>query len=1344
MTANFTIPHVDVVEYDPFSGPQITYIAPTTESQLEIWTACLLGSDDANRAYNESISLRLNGSFHKAAFEQAVQELTRRHDALRSVFSADGQHICVQEQMANILHYQDFSTEPPSSLDQLVDMYCRQDALYVFDLINGPLFKPSLLKLSEQEHCFILTAHHIVCDGWSMGILIQDISALYSALAQNKRPALPEAMPFSQYADEQIAFNKSVEHEQIVDYWVSQYNEHVPVVELPIDFPRPALRTYKGSRLDYPVDRELVSKVKKMGTQAGCSFVTTLLAAFDVLIHQLTGQEVITVGIPTAGQSLAQNHRLVGHCVNLLPIRSILTEELSFLDFLKLCKKRTLDAYDHQQLTFGSLLKQLSVARNVSRVPLVPVIFNIDLNMDDGVSFWGLEHQLSSNPKEYGGFELFLNASGSEKALTFEWFYNTQLFKSETIDGIMLTFERLLKALVANPSMIINKNPYSGHTASDSSFFQHLSPQPEKPAVSQGTDETIVDLFAQQVQKTPDNVALVFENTTLTYRQLDEKANRLAHYLIGREIQPDTLVPLCFQRSPDMIVAILGVLKAGGAYLPIDPDYPQERIDYMLTDSGSKFMLTHSQVGTLWMTSQPLAELIRIDIDREIIDAESGQAPQPALKAHHLAYAIYTSGSTGQPKGVLIEHKSLVNFITNQSNEFSIDEFDCILQTSTYTFDPSIEQIFLALTTGARLVLIKKETLIDPNELTRIINEQGITHLHATPSLLKQLIPGQYSTLKRVISGGEVCPPDLARNWSQWVQFYNKYGPTETTISSLQYLYTPANLPLKSIPIGKPVANTYIYICNEQGKPLPIGVAGELYIGGAGLARGYRNKPALTTDKFVANPFGQLPDERLYKTGDLGKWLPDGNIEYMGRIDEQVKIRGYRIELNEIENVLQQHSGVKYCAVVAVDDDIVQDKRLVGYIVPEGKLNRKAIRDFMQAKLPGYMVPRTLVELNEIPLTSNGKINKKALPEPVVAESEEDVDYVGPRTDVEKLVADIWLECLKLDKINVFDNFFELGGHSLIAIQVMNRLEKKTGKILPLSTLFEYPTVEKLSLMLQMDGRSISWDSLVPIKPHGTKMPLYIVHGSGLHVLLFNTLAMNMDPDQPIYGLQAKGINSEDEPFESIEEIAAYYIDAIIVKNADGPYALAGYSFGGRIAYEMSRQLMKMGKEVKLLIMFDTYAHQSNYFDPWMSKVWNNSMSFVKERMYLLTMLKRSPLETVKSKQESAKRKINQLYRRVRYNEDPLEVFYGNYYKVHTANEIAYHKYRLVPQEVRIELFRARKRNHYLEDSEFYGWKQFALKGINIHEVPGDHFNLFSPPNDKELARTLQRVLDDC
>ncbi|MFD2570936.1 amino acid adenylation domain-containing protein [Spirosoma soli] len=1328
------------VDFDPFAGPDLVRLAPSTEPQTEIWTACQFGGDDANRAYNESVSLRFNGPVDKLALELALSGLVHRHEALRSAFSADGKHICVFQEMPVGLDYRDYSDKADAEKEQIVAEYVKQDALHVFDLVNGPLLKAGLIKLSDTIHHFTFTAHHLVCDGWSLGVMLQDISVLYSAYVQHKTPDLPAVLPFSQYAIDEQTFVGSREYEQIEQFWLDQYRQSVPVLEMPIDTSRPRIRTYAGNRLDFPLDDELVLAVRQMGIKAGCSFVTTLMAAFEVLLHRLTGQNDIVLGLPAAGQSATDNPGLVGHCVNLLPLRSYPSPEQRFVDFLKQRKIGLLDALEHQRLTFGRLLKKLPITRDVSRMPLVPVVFNVDIGLDNGVSFHGLQYQLISNPRAFENFELSLNASGSEKKMTLEWSYNAHLFKAKTIQGIHQKFERLLWSVVEAPEQLLGDIPLVEKPRLSPQIAPWNDTQADFPS-----HKSLHDLFTETARAFPDNIAVRFGKATLTYQALNEKANQLARLLVAKGVQPGDRIGLAAERSLELMVSLLAVMKTGAAYIPVDPQHPAERIEFILADASCQILLTSANFKN--RISLALEEIVLEEIWPSLDQYATADLNVPT-SGDDLIYVLYTSGTTGKPKGVQTKHNGVVNVLLSVQKRPGLLPADKTVTLATISFDLATVEIYLPLLTGAELVFVDNTVSRNGQALADLLRTEGISFLQTTPATLRMLWEAGWRGDKQltVISCAEALPMDLAHKlMASCKSLWNFYGPTETTIYATGTQILPTD---ELITIGKPIDNTQVFIVDEQLQSLAEGQAGEICIAGVGLARGYLNQPGLTAEKFIdfVTPDGR--QVKLYRSGDLGQFESGGNIRYLGRIDQQVKIRGHRIEVAEIEHNLLKQAGVKNAVVIA-REDTPGDQRLVAYLVPDRYISDeeeqiKTWRTGIRRMLPEYMIPNNFVLLAELPVTANGKTDKKALPKPGSRAVAVEARSTQPQTKEEIQLASIWMDVFGLSTISIDDNFFDIGGHSLIAVQVMNRLEQQTGRRLPLSALFEYPTIRKLAALIQPDKPVKSWKSLVPIKPDGSKEPIYIIHGIGLNLLNFSSLATYMDAEQPIYGLQARGLDGTEEPLDKMESIAACYIEEVLEQNPTGPYAIAGYSFGGYVAYEMARQLTAMGKEIKMLAMFDTDARALAMHHSGLNRVmWKIGRQFPKLVWIGRSLLER-PAQTIQYQRDYFKRKAVKLLQMVGLGQEPkpqAEMAHLNY--IMDKHETAFQNYVLHPYDGTLDLFRATTRLYFVDDYHYLGWKEFALRGVRVHDVPGDHETIMHAPNDKALAESLQRALDN-
>jgi amino acid adenylation domain-containing protein len=1325
----------ELLEVGFFTSSKAFHFIPTIEPQKEIWISCILGGPDASRSFNESVSLRLTGSLNLRAMEQALKEIIHRHEALRSTFSEDGSQICVHRDMPLTLRFENLADKDQIDQEVLITAFAKKNGFEVFDLIKGPLFRVDLFLLNEEEFYLTLTAHHIVCDGWSLGIILQDLGKYYAAFNGNMTPELNPAPSLSDYAESQTRFRETEEYKNIERYWLNQFQQSIPVLDIPTDFPRPQVRTYKSHRIDFPLDSDLLNAIKKMGAQSGCTLVTTLMAAYEVFLQRITGQQEIILGIPAAGQSVSGLYGLVGHCVNLLPIRSHPEGKMLFSEYLNQRKSQVLNDYDHQQITFGSLLQKLNIARDRSRVPLIPLTFNVDLGLDDGVEFPGLKYEMVYNPREYENFEISLNVSGSVYNVAFQWSYNTQLFKESTIRHMMKAFENLLHRLVTEPGIRIMDLPAPNLYQTDSEDQDSLYPK----------DKSIAYLFSEQARRSPFRRALSFGNKTLTYRQLEEKTNQLANYLKSKGVKREEYVPVCLERSPDLVIAILAILKAGGTYVPLDPEYPAERIRFMLQDVGANIILCNrNNLDILGTPSNHL--IILLDEEWHLINDESTVAPQVSGNGKDLAYVMYTSGSTGRPKGVMIENRNVISLVRGV-NYITLSAKNVLLNTGSASFDASSFEYWSMLLNGGELVLCPEQTLLNSELLKQEIRKRKVNIMWFTSSLLNQWVEldmGVFEKIRTVLVGGEKLSEkhiEKLRNRFPSLEIINGYGPTENTTFSLTYP-VKERLITRPIPIGVPLNNRTAYILNNQLQLCGVGQIGELYVGGAGVGRGYLNRPDLTKERFIPDPFVSEPGAKMYRTGDLARQMPDGNFEYFGRLDDQVKIRGFRIEPAEIESAILEFPGVQQTIVIA-REDVSSEKRLIAYIVSQETFSKEEVMNFLQRKLPVYMVPRVFIPLSRLPLNVHGKVDKKSLPDPDLSPEFRNRKIKEAETETQKILAAIWRDTLHLQQLSIDDNFFELGGHSLIAVRVMKLIEEKSNHRLPVTALFEAPTIEKLSLMLDQDEKKDSWKSLVQIKP-GNKPPLYIVHGSGLTVLIFHALAMGLDPDQPVFGLQARGLNGVDEPFDNMEEIAAYYVGEILEQNPNGPFNLAGYSFGGIVAFEMAKQLKAMGREVNMLAIFDTNADHSSQFEDWTSKMRKKFKRQFPKLKFILRSFKKYPAETMAYQFSFLKNKFIHLLisAGIIKNMDTKEERLDFADKINYKHEIAFEKYKLEPYNGSIDLFRVKSRMYFLDDPVYLGWKSYALQGINIHEISGDHKTFLLAPNVKELSLVLGQIID--
>jgi amino acid adenylation domain-containing protein len=845
---------------------------------------------------------------------------------------------------------------------------------------------------------------------------------------------------------------------------------------------------------------------------------------------------------------------------------------------------------------------------------------------------------------------------------------------------------------------------------------------------------SLQELIHEKAQLYPDKAVLRFRDHVITYNKLNNSANQFARLLADYGVRKGAIVGLALDRSPEMLFCLLAIVKAGATYLPLDPEYPQARIEFMLEDTGASYLITSERYTGHFQTTA--REILVEDLQRQSLQYDI-LPPDVDISMNDVVYILYTSGSTGKPKGVQITQLGLVNFLVGMLKEPGLNKHDKVLALTTISFDISGLELYLPLIAGAEIFLTDVQTSRDTRQLMEIVREQGITVMQATPATWRMMLESAWEgrlPLKALI-GGEALSKKLAeRLLEKCDSLWNMYGPTETTVwATLKKI----NLDDEIITVGRPIDNMFVYILDSHLRQVPDGTVGEIFIGGAGVGEGYLNRPELNVERFMRDPFSVIPGARMYRTGDLGRIVNDKEIQCLGRIDHQVKIRGYRIELGEVEHALSKQNGIKDVVVLP------KDERLVAYVVQEdgANINFSEWQLALRTLLPEYMVPSSFVLLPKFPLSPNGKVDRNAL-EAMGNEIEKaNRVYVPPRTEQEKQIASIWEEYLQVEKVGMKDDFFELGGTSIVAMQIMARIERETGKRLPLASLFTANTVEKLSVEMELDDQSISWDLLVPVKPTGNKPPVFIVNGLDMNVLMFNNIARNMDPDQPVYGFQPRGLNGLDEPFETLEDMAAEYIAALLGKDFPDGYALAGYSYGGVVAFEMARQLQAMGKKVKMLAMFDTYAYNKGHFETGMPKYIRKIKRQFPKFLFVTGSFIRNPGETLRYQQAFFVRKYNELAVYMGLQRPPESDRADD--KINDKYEAAYRKYHMHPSAACvIDLFRVDIRLYYLDDPIYLGWKPYALNGIDVHDVTGNHKTFLMPPNDKDFAILLQQLVD--
>jgi amino acid adenylation domain-containing protein/non-ribosomal peptide synthase protein (TIGR01720 family) len=1024
---------------------------PLSFAQERLWVLDQI--DPGSVSYTLPNPIRLKGALDADALGRALTEIVRRHEALRTTFAgSEGRAFQVVNPPAPVpLPLIDLTNLPPSEREVEARRHARELARQPWDLARGPLLRARLVRLAPDDHLLALTMHHIVTDGWSMAVFAQEFGALYGAYRQGRPSPLPD-LPL-QYADYAVAQRQQLRGaalDELLAYWKGQL-AGAPALELPTDRPRPAVQRHRAARQTFAVPADVAARLQALSNEEGATLFMTLLAAFQVLLSRYSGQEDVSVGTPVANRGRAEFERLIGFFANTLVLRTDLSGDPSFRGLLRRVREVCLGAYGHQEVPFEKLVAELQPQRDLSRQPLFQVLFVLQRAARSAVQVPGLTLGLRVNELDNINFDLTLQVTESADGLQGSLYYNTDLFDPATAERLAGHLGVLLGGVADRPDTPLSDVSLLGGAEADRMLREWGAPAGDFPR-----DLCIHQVFEKQVDAAPDRPAVEFEKSVLTYRDLDRRANQLAHHLRALGVGPEVPVALCAERSPEAIVGLLGILKAGGAYVPLDPAYPRERLAFMLAETQARVLLTQEHLRGL-LPDHPA--VVRLDADWESIARESESRPRSGVGPENLAYVIFTSGSTGTPKGVLAPHRGLVNLVTAHTRLFQVGPESRVLQMIPLSFDASLAEIFRPLAAGATLVQARKEDTLPGPGLAQLLKDLGITVATLVPSVLGTLpVWEDLPALRTLNVGGEACPPELAARWGRGRRMVNGYGPTETTVgATLGWDWEPGRKP----PLGRPLPNVRCYVLDRRLKPVPVGVPGELCVAGVGVTRGYLNRPALTAERFLPDPFGP-PGERLYRTGDLCCWLPDGQLEFLGRIDNQVKLRGFRIELAEIEAVLGRHPGVAQAAVEVRGDGAA--RRLVGYVVARERPAPAAaeLRRFLKDKLPDYMVPAAFVALDVLPLTANGKVDRKALPEPGEGGANTDEAYVAPQTEAERLLAGVWADVLKLERVGARDNFFALGGDSILGIQIVARAAQAGLTFTP-KDLFRHQTLAELA-----------------------------------------------------------------------------------------------------------------------------------------------------------------------------------------------------------------------------------------------------------------------------------------
>ncbi len=1333
------------------------FVFPASFAQQRLWFLNQLAPD--NPFYNVSAAIQLTGTLNLPVLEQSFNEIVRRHETLRTTFTLlEGQVVqVISPELTLCVNAIALHDLPQPKRDQEAQRLATLATEKPFDLTTGPLLRIAVLQLSEIKSILLLNFHHIVADGWSIGTFLGELGTLYTAFTNQQPSPLPDLpLQYADFTEWQHQWLQGELLETQLNYWQQQL-QNLPILNLPTTRPRPPIPSYRGGKQQFALSRALTASIKRLSQQAETTLFMTLLAAFNILLYRYTGQTDIAVGSPIANRNRQEIEGLIGFFVNSLVLRTDLSENPTFEELLSQVKSVAVAAYANQDVPFEKLVELLHPERDLSQNPLFQVSFSLQNTPTAALELPGITLSLLDWDIATAKLDLEFNLWEEFDQIQGQVIYSTDLFEERTITRWMGHFQTLLAEIVTEPNQRISDLPILSAAERDCLLIEFNSPPLQSLHQNLPQSHSFLHLFEENVRRSPDSIALVFAEQSLTYRQLHQQSNQLARYLQQVGVKPEVLVGLCLPPSIEAVTCILGILKAGGVYLYCDPNYPPERLNFILTDAEVSLVLTRSPFVPPLTPKQ--VSILDLDQNQTAIAYQSPENLIYPITPNSLVYVIYTSGSTGKPKGVLIEHRGLYNLIIAQHQIFNIPKNSRVLQFASFSFDASIFEIVMALSTGTTLYLADAESRYGGTALMKLLSDSAITHAALTPTVLATLPPLELPALHTLISAGEPCSAALAKRWVGQCYFFNAYGPTEVTVWATFAQITDTT---QNPPIGRPIPNTQVYLLDANLQPVPIGIPGELCIGGEGVARGYLNRQELTHQRFISHSFSPQQRPILYKTGDLARYQPNGNLEFLGRIDHQVKIHGYRIELGEIEAVIPQYSGVKEARVVALDEG--ETRQLVAYILPQRnqEINLSELRSFLKKMLPEYMIPQAFIVLDSLPLTDRGKIDRDRLPSP---ETPTHRRFIAPRNPSEAALAQIWATLLKCDLVGMNDNFFDLGGDSLLAVRLLTQVNHQFQQQLPVSTLFLHPTLEGLADCLFSELGTLPCSPLVPIQPHGKNPPFFCIHPILGVVFPYYELAFHLGKNQPFYALQPQGIEGKHPPLTRIEDMAAYYIKAMRTIQPQGPYFLGGWSFGGLVAFEMAQQLEKAGHQVGLLAVLDTLAPvATNQPSLWQggkfllttaaSSIW----PFLRDYFYLMSQGNKRDGEEFNPRSDRlhpgvsplthllhrylAKTSLAESLHPASDRRILREVALRPLLPIFQANSQAVLHYKPSLYPHRITLIASSDRAIAADPDPALGWGQLTTQPVDVIRIPGNHLTMLRKPQVQQLAYRLLECLE--